>query len=260
MPGVAALLDSRAALGNLRRGLGAGGPPVVACRSAKGLDRAYGERVLDAVVLGPRALRGVEPDRLRAAYPAIPLIVYGPIRSEQAAWLAGGLAGGGGRFTAVAVEGVDDVVVGDLVRRHAVSRERERALADAPRLLHLSEPIQLDAWNLVLRSTGPAMRVSQLALELGVSREHLSRQFGAGGAPNLKRVIDLLRTVCAAQLLANPGYGPAQAARLLRFSSTSHLSATARRIAGEPPDRLAELGPRGVLARFLRGKTRSRER
>ena len=59
------------------------------------------------------------------------------------------------------------------------------------------------------------------------SREHLSRQFAAGGAPNLKRVIDLTRVACAAQLLANPGYTIPIVVRLLHFASSSHLSGTA---------------------------------
>ena len=91
-----------------------------------------------------------------------------------------------------------------------------------------------------------------------MSREHLSRQFGAGGATNLKRVIDLTRIACAAQLLANPGYPIPTVVRLLHFASSSHLSGTARRIANVSTGGLGMLGPRGVLQAFARGHTRSR--
>ena len=39
-----------------------------------------------------------------------------------------------------------------------------------------------------------------IAQSLDVTREHLSRSFAASGAPNLKRVIDLVRLIAAAEL------------------------------------------------------------
>jgi AraC-like DNA-binding protein len=90
------------------------------------------------------------------------------------------------------------------------------------------------------------------------SREHLSREFGAGGAPNLKRVIDLVRIAWAADLLANPGYSAGAVAGLLRFASPTHMAVCADRVAGVQPAALPGLGPAGVLARFARGRTRSR--
>ena len=95
---------------------------------------------------------------------------------------------------------------------------------------------------------------TDLARALGVSREHIARQFGAGGAPNLKRVVELCRVAAAAQLLANPGCTPADAARLLHFASAAHLATTARRIAGVGTSDLAGLGPGDVLRRFVRGR------
>ena len=70
-------------------------------------------------------------------------------------------------------------------------RPAASALADAPRLLRLTEPLQRQAWDILVARCGAAGAHAALARRLGVSREHLSRQFGAGGAPNLKRVIDL---------------------------------------------------------------------
>jgi transcriptional regulator GlxA family with amidase domain len=158
----------------------------------------------------------------------------------------------------VAVEGVDDPVVGELIVRSSLTSERRRALAEAPRMLRLTEAIQRAAWDLLQGEVERPVRTSTLAGRLRVSREHLSRQFGAGGAPNLKRVIDLTRIACAAQLLANPGYSVPAVVRVLNFASAGHLANTARRIANVPISGLGSLGPQGVLAAFVRGNTRSR--
>jgi AraC-like DNA-binding protein len=114
-------------------------------------------------------------------------------------------------------------------------------------------------WEEVLLRVGTRSRTSDLADALGITREHLSREFAAGGAPNLKRVIDLSRICCAADLLANPGHDVATVSRVLRYASPSHLAQASRRVAGVTPSELARLGPRQVLFRFLRGRTRSRE-
>jgi transcriptional regulator GlxA family with amidase domain len=158
----------------------------------------------------------------------------------------------------VAVEGVDDCIVGDLVVRASITAQRRRALAEAPRMLRLTEPLQRSAWNVLLGEVEQPIRTTALAKRLRISREHLSRQFGAGGAPNLKRVIDLTRIACAAQLLGNPGYSVPTVVRVLHFASPSHLANTARRIANVSSSGLGSLGPRGVLAAFVRGNTRSR--
>ena len=101
-------------------------------------------------------------------------------------------------------------------------------------------------------------KTGQVAEALQVSREHLSREFGAGGAPNLKRLIDLARTACAADLLGNPGYTVGAVVRILGYASPSHLTSAARRVAGASAQELRSLGPGGVLQRFVRGRTRSR--
>jgi AraC-like DNA-binding protein len=244
MAAVAALLDSRAALLALRRTLPKGGPTVVACRGIAALHRILEQRLVDAVVLTPQPQLLPEVAHIRGRLPQIPVVGYGAFRADDGELLAACQAHG---FAALAVEGVDDAVVGDLVTR-----------ASAPRILRLTEPLQRRAWEVLLGSVERPILTRDLARRLEVSREHLSRQFGAGGAPNLKRVIDLTRIACAADLLRNPGYDVATVARLLHFASPSHLNATARRIAAVPTRALGELGPRGVLGAFVRGKTRSR--
>ncbi|OGU31371.1 MAG: hypothetical protein A3K13_04650 [Gemmatimonadetes bacterium RIFCSPLOWO2_12_FULL_68_9] len=138
------------------------------------------------------------------------------------------------------------------------SAARVATLAGAPRLLRLTDILQERAWGEVMRRIGGKLRTTDIARSLKVSREHLSRQFGAGGAPNLKRVIDLARAATAADLLANPGYSVRAVARILGFASASHLAGAARRVAGVSARELPRLGPRGVLAAFVRGRTRSR--
>jgi AraC-like DNA-binding protein len=251
---IAALLESRTALAALRRTLPKGGPRVVTCRSAAGLRRVLETRLVDAVVLAPAAVPPSELAELRSRLPGVPVVAYAPFRPDDGDLLLACRK----QSVRVAVEGVDDPVVGEMVVRVSVTAERRRALADAPRLLRLTEPLQRSAWSLLLGEVERPVRTTDLARRLKVSREHLSRQFGAGGAPNLKRVIDLTRIACAAQLLANPGYTIPIVVRLLHFASSSHLSGTARRIANVTTGGLGALGPRGVLQAFVRGNTRSR--
>jgi AraC-like DNA-binding protein len=250
-----ALLESRAALLALRRTLPKNGPGVVACRSPAGLRRVLESRLVDAVVIAPTPAILPELADLRARLPGIPLVAYAPFRPDDGDLL---LACRKHAVVSVVVEGVDDSVVGDIVMRASVTAERRQALADAPRLLRLTEPLQQEAWRVLLGEVERPVRTTALARRLKVSREHLSRQFGAGGAPNLKRVIDLTRIATAAQLLRNPGFTTPIVVRLLHFASSSHLGSTARRIANVPTSGLGALGPRGVLAAFVRGNTRSR--
>lgn len=216
------------------------------------------DTLLDAIVVGLRALRSTELLGLRLQFPALPVVVYAAFRPDDGELLF--RLEDAGDTTAVAVEGVDDAVVGNLVWGRSLAETRRQLLEDAPRLLRLSEAIQLKAWEVAVIEGAARLPTGTLAARLGVSREHLSRQFGAGGAPNLKRVLDLVRIVTAAQLLANPGYGRREVAKLLAFATPSHLSATARRIAGVPASKLQAVGSRGVFEAFIRESGRGRSR
>jgi AraC-like DNA-binding protein len=229
---------------------------IRSCRGADGVVALLYRELVDAVVLRVRGTDWTAPvPGLRDRFPRIPIFGYGPLRADDARQLADGLVAGVEGFL---VEGVDEPVAGELVAARAASRQRERELADAPRLLRLVEAVQRRAWSVALAGAGQRLTTSDVARAVGTSREHLSREFAAGGAPNLKRVIDLARIACAADLLRNPGYDVGTCAGVLRFASPGHLSGTARRIAGTRPGALGRLGPRGVLLRFLRGRTRSR--
>lgn len=255
MPAVAALLPGTLAAQTLRRTLPPRGPwRLVRCRGTEQLERTLRGQLVDAVVFSPAGHPGdVTP--LRSQFPHIPWIVFTQLRPDDGPALLEYRAGG---VAAVVVAGVDDPVAGDLVVRHSAAVERRRLLADAPRMLRLTEPLQQRVWGYLLDRVDLPIRTTDLAAELDCSREHLSRQFGAGGAPNLKRVIDLTRVAWAAALLRNAGYDVRAVARILRFATASHLATTARRIAGVTTRSLAELGPRGVLAAFARDKMRSR--
>jgi len=249
MRAIAALLDSRGALGAVRRSLPRNAPPVLACRSPLGLQRALGSRLIEAIVLGAAAARSDALVPLLARFPRVPIIVFGVIRSEDAesllSWHRLELAG-------VAIVGVDDAVVGDLIMRETVTARRANALEDAPRVLRLTEPLQRRGWEHLLMAPGRPPRTAALARSLGVSREHLSRQFGAGGAPNLKRVADLLAVYAALDLLGNSGYDINQVARLLEFATPSHLRLVVRRITGLRLEEARRLGEEEVLSRFLK--------
>ena len=239
----------------IRRGLPRRGVRLITCRS---LDRAEGmlrRELVDAVVVDVRNGWAEGAFALVQAYPRIPVIALSAFRPDDGRLLTTCRKAG---VRAVLVEGVDDRAAGEIIAAHCASRRRREELSQAPRLLRLSETLQLRAWDEVLYRAGTPTTTADIARSLRRTREHLSREFAAGGAPNLKRVIDLARTAWAADLLANPGYSVTDVARILGYSSPGHLAGSAQRVAGATARELARLGPRGVLNRFIRGRTRSR--
>jgi len=238
----------------LRRGMPRRGVRVVNCRSVDHVELLLQRELVDAVVIDVLAGWADATFELTPRYPRIPFFAHSAFRPDDGVLVAACRRAGLGVF----VDGVDRHAAGEVVDARRASRVRIAALGDVPKLMRLDEPIQVRAWQEIFLRAGSRTTTTDLARTLRRSREYLSREFGAGGAPNLKRVIDLVRTVCAADLLANPGYSVDQVARVLRYSSASHFAGTTRRIAGCTPAELAKLGPRGVLLRFLKGRTRSR--
>ena len=243
--------DARRAV---KRGYPRSAGSVRLCRDMPAVERLLAQRLVDAVVLDVKAAPAAAL-ALPARFPRIPMYVLSALRPDDGGLLAECQASG---FAGILVEGVDSAVAGEWVAARTAQVARRLALADAPRLLRLTEALQLAAWNEVLRRVAVPLKTAHVAHALRVTREHLSREFGAGGAPNLKRVIDLARAACAADLLANPGYTARAVVRILGFASPSHLAGAARRVAGATLAELRDLGPRGVLERFLKGRTRSR--
>ena len=161
-------------------------------------------------------------------------------------------------FADVLVEGVDESVARELVTRNGFTARFADALRAPPPGLALSSVVQLRAWEYTVAHAGRRVRTVALAQRLGVTREHLSRTFAADGAPNLKRVIDLVRLLAAAELSKNPGYDIRDVAAVLDFASSSHLSSTAQRVVGTKPASLARLRSVDLILRFTRGHGRSR--
>jgi AraC-like DNA-binding protein len=161
-------------------------------------------------------------------------------------------------FADVLVEGVDESVARELITRHGFTARFSDALHIPPPGLGLSSGVQRKAWEYIVAHAGRRVQTMGLAHRLGVTREHLSRTFAADGAPNLKRVIDLVRLLAAAELSKNPGYDIRDVAAVLDFASSSHLSSTAQRVVGTKPASLSRLRSVDLILRFTRGHGRSR--
>ena len=161
-------------------------------------------------------------------------------------------------FADVLVEGIDDGCAKDIVSRRGFSARFAHALRTPPEALALNADVQRRAWEYIVAHAGRRVRTVHLAKRLGVTREHLSRTFAADNAPNLKRIIDLVRLLAAAELSKNPGYDIRDVATVLDFASSSHLSSTAQRVVGTKPASLARLRSVDLIQRFIRGHGRSR--
>ncbi len=239
----------------IRRGLARSRTRVMVCRGPDQLKAVLRRELVDAVVIDVRKFGTGDAESLASSYPRIPLFAMSAFKPDDAELIVTCLDTG---FAGILVQGVDDPAAGELIASRSASRTRLSDLGDAPRLLRLTEPLQLRVWDEVVARVGAPTRTSDIAEALMVTREHLSREFAAGGAPNLKRVIDLIRTVWVADMLRNPGYDVGTVSRILHFSSPSHLAGSVKRVAGVKPTELPGLGPRGVLRRFVRGRMRSR--
>lgn len=151
----------------------------------------------------------------------------------------------------VLLDGVDDPAVAALLAPHRFTTRFARALGEPPAQLGLCTPVQREIWRRVLARAWRPLTTAALAADFGVTREHLSRTFAAGGAPTLKRVIDLVRVCLAAELAKNPMYDVGDVARLLGFASTSHLALTTQRVVATRPASLARLRTVDLLERFV---------
>jgi AraC-like DNA-binding protein len=241
----------------LRRGLArrSSGPRLMSLRSVERASAVLRRELVDAVVVDVRSGMSEAVLRLIGLYPGIPVFGLSPFSPEDGPVILACRRAG---MRGLLVEGVDGASGGEWIAARTASRRRTMVLRDAPALLRLTEPVQVRIWEEILRRGGTRSRTSDLAVAMGVTREHLSREFAAGGAPNLKRVIDLVRICWAADLLANPGYDVSTVSRVLRYASPSHLAHASRRISGLTPVELPRIGPRQVFLRFLKGRTRSR--
>jgi AraC-like DNA-binding protein len=230
---------------------------VVVVRSANDLVTTLRSELTDAVLVDIGSA-GADTDRaisLAREFPSLPFIGIAPLRGSDGPALA---ACAIHDFADVVIEGVDDSVLRSVLAPLLFSTRFANALREPPATLGLSTPLQQDAWRHMVARGGRTVRTSELARAMSVTREHLSRSFAAHGAPNLKRVIDLVRLLAAAELAKNPGYDVRDVARVLDFASASHLSSTAQRVVGTKPASLARLRAIDLIDRFSQGRGRSR--
>lgn len=252
---VAALLDSPAATMALRRAIPKTHPPVRGCRSAELLHRLLANTLVDVAVIGLKVSHAIDVEGIRRKYPFLPIVVFGPLRPDHGEVIRQLYAKG---VSALAIEGVDDPVIGETVTQHGYLARRRRELKEVPRLLRLFEPLQRATFDDLLGRFGPPPTTRALAESVGVSREHLSRQFAAGGAPNLKRVIDLLQVLAARDLINSPGYPTANVVSLLGFAGPSHLRAVIKRVTRLPLKDFRRASAVDLTRRFAGQGTRSR--
>jgi AraC-like DNA-binding protein len=226
-------------------------------RTPAELEASFRAELVDAAIVD---LASASDETWRAAglaleFPSVPFFGLLALRAVEAPTLAQCVSLD---FADVIVESVDDVVCRELVLRSGFSARFASALHDPPAALALDTDLQRAAWRGIVAWAGRPVRTQLLAGALGVTREHLSRTFAADESPNLKRVIDLVRLIAAAELAKNPGYDVRDIAAVLDFASSSHLSSTAQRVVGMRPASLSRLRAVDLVDRFTRGHRRSR--
>jgi AraC-like DNA-binding protein len=223
---------------------------VYAVKTLADLEGAMCRQLVDVVVVDG----GAGEDAYRTlgkaeAYGSVPFVLITAMLPADAPMVARAAECG---VAEILVEGVDDGVARELVLRRAFTSRFERALALPPPNLGLESALQIAVWQSVVKRAGRPVRTEQLARELDVSREHLSRSFATGRAPTLKRVIDLVRVLAAAELAKNAGYDIRDVAEVLGFASSSHLSSTTQRLVGAKASSLTRLRAIDLLERFER--------
>ena len=220
-------------------------------RSVPALERRLRSTLVDAVLVDLGAPLG---DPLRATalareFPSIAFLAITPYRPVDAPAIAACVAH---EVADVLADAVDDALLGRALVAHGFSSRFAAALDEPPPALRLTSVLQRDAWCCIVQHAGRVVRTRDLARSLAVTREHLSRTFAAGAAASLKRVIDLVRLLAAAELAKNPGFDLRDVARMLGYASTSHLSAAARRLVGRPAGSLARLRGVELIDGFVR--------
>jgi AraC-like DNA-binding protein len=230
---------------------------VIGARSAEDCLRTFRTSLVDIVLVDAGTANEAlwEVAALAQDFPSTPFVALVPLRGSDGPTLARCVAQD---FVDVIVEGVDDGAAREILSPYFFSSRFALALDQPPQRLAFSTDVQHATWRRIVAHTGRAVRTEELASSLGVTREHLSRRFAAHGAPNLKRVIDLVRLIAAAELAKNPGYDIRDVSAVLGFASSSHLSSTAQRVVGTKPGSLSALRTVDLIERFAHGRGRSR--
>jgi AraC-like DNA-binding protein len=242
----------------LRRALPRRRAKLAFTRGRDELFAAVQDSFVDAVIVD-LSQGGDDPWAVAAAareFPSIPFFAYAALRPNELPVLA---RAAGLEFADCLIEGVEDNLCRDLILPATFTVRFATALRGAENRIGLTTPLQRAAWRFIVGQGGRTVRTDAIAQAVGLTREHLSRRFAADGAPNLKRVIDLVRLLSAAELSKNPGYDHPDIARVLGFASASHLSASCQRLVGVKSGSLARLRPADLMDRFVKqGRGRSR--
>jgi len=229
---------------------------VVLTKSAAELERVFRKELVDVVILD---VSHPTDDTWRAAalaqdFPSAPFLGITPYRGGDGAAIARSATSG---LADVLAEGIDDAVLRELIAEHAFTLRFARALADPPTALRLRGELQRLTWSILVGQGGRPIRADAVAKQVGMTREHLSRRFAEGDGPNLKRIMDLVRVLAAAELSKNPGLDVPDVAAVLRFASASHLGTTVERVSGARAESLARLRSGDFVRRFVDGRSRS---
>jgi AraC-like DNA-binding protein len=230
---------------------------TVLVKSREEFDQAIRRELIDAVIvdLGNDGEEGWSILALSQDFPSAPFFGLLPTRTADSPLVARAIQSGA---SDVLAEGIDEEAARELVGPLTYTARFVRALQDPPPSLGLTSDIQRRTWAAIISHAGRPITTKMLSAEIGVTREHLSRNFAHGNGPNLKRVIDLVRLISAAELSKNPGYDVRDVAAVLGFASSSHLAVTTQRIASTRPASLAGLRAVDLVERFTQGRTRSR--
>ena len=230
---------------------------LVVARNVRDFGAAFHRRLIDAAIVDLGAPNDDTPRAIELAreFPSTPFVGLTPLRATDASVVARCAASD---FADLAVDSVDDGALRDLLLPRTFTWRFAEALHEPPAQLRIETPLRLQAWRVLVGYGGRPVLTDTLAAALGITREHLSRAFAAANSPNIKRVIDLVRLLAAAELAKNPGYDVGDVARVLGFASSSHLSTTAQRIIGTRPTSLARLRAIDLVERFGQGRGRSR--
>jgi hypothetical protein len=113
------------------------------CRDVAAVERLLFQKLVDAVVLDVKAA----PEQalaLATRFPRIPMYALSSFRPDDGPLLAACRAAG---VAGVLVEGVDNAVAGEWVAARTAQASRRAALADGPRVLRLTDPLQRAAWG-----------------------------------------------------------------------------------------------------------------
>lgn len=230
---------------------------AVVVRTASEFLDAVRRELVDAALVD-LAAAGAEPWTIAALavdFPSIPFFGLVPLRATDGESTARAASLG---FADVMCEQVDEACARELIAPVTYTARFARALAEPPTALGLESETQRRTWSAIVQQAGRPVTTSALASGIGITREHLSRNFARGHGANLKRVIDLVRLISAAELAKNPGYDVRDVAAVLGFASSSHLAVTAQRIASTRPASLSGLRAVDLVERFVQGRTRSR--